>query len=156
MFCREVFHVSDTLAGSRIECAAGSCRFAVHGSNRLRPLKCLSPPNSCHGIAPTVRDSCNRLKNSLLPSSSLPDERSSIPLTPHRICLSLPKLACLPTRPLFLRLRIRRSLPRLPSALAQPHRELPSEQYHMPSTVICLSFHPGSLTPKLSQAIQIP
>ena len=156
MFCREVFRVSATLAGSRIECAAGSCHFAVHGSTRLRPLKCLSSPNRCHGIAPTVRESCNQSKNSLRPSSSLSNERRSIFLTPHRTCLSSATIACPPTRPLFLRLRTRPGPSRLPSPLAQPHPELFSGQYHMPSRVICLSLRPSSRTSKLSQPIQAP
>src|ERR1700722_14313225 len=156
MSCREVFRVSATLAGFRIECAAGSCRFAVNGSTRLRLLKCLSPPNRCHGVAPTVRDSCNRSKNSLRPSSSLQSKRGYILLTPHRTCLSFATLACFPTRPPFLRLCTKPGPSRLPSPVAQPHSERFPEQYHMPSRVICLSLLPNSLTSTLSQAIQTP
>jgi hypothetical protein len=77
-------------------------------------------------------------------------------LTPHRTCLSFATLACLPTRPPFLRLCTKPGLSRLPSPVAQPHSELFPEQYHMPSKVICLSLLPDSLTSKFSQAIQTP
>jgi hypothetical protein len=77
-------------------------------------------------------------------------------LTPHRTDLSFATLACLPTRPVLLRLRTRPRPSRLPSPLVQPHTDLFSEQNHMPSRAICLSLHPSSLTSKLSQAIQTP
>lgn len=77
-------------------------------------------------------------------------------LTPHRTCLSFATLACLPTRPPFLRLRTKQSLVRWPSPFAQPHSELSSEQYHMASRAISLSLHNSSLTSTLSQAIQTP
>jgi hypothetical protein len=77
-------------------------------------------------------------------------------LTPHSTCLSCATLACLPTRPPFLRLRTRRSLPGMRFSLARPRSELFSEQYCTTSRVISLSFHPSSPASRLSQAIQTP
>ena len=63
--------------------------------------------NACHRQARVMElhalpwAHATRSKNSLRPSSSLPNERSSMPLTPHRTCLSIATLACFPTRPLL-------------------------------------------------------
>jgi hypothetical protein len=77
-------------------------------------------------------------------------------LTRHRTCLSFATLACLPTRPPFLRLRTKQSLVRWRFPFTQPHSELFSEQYHTASRAISLSLHHSSLTSTLSQAIQTP
>jgi hypothetical protein len=77
-------------------------------------------------------------------------------LTRLRACLSFATPACLPTRPPLLRLRTRRSLLRWRYSLAQPRSELFSEQHDTASRASSLSLHHGSLTSRLSQAIQTP
>ncbi len=57
------------------------------------------PQSPRYGIAPTAMDSCILSKDSRPRNSSLPNQRSSAPLTPHKDLLSTATLACLPARP---------------------------------------------------------
>ena len=156
MSCREVFRVFATSAGSRIVCAPGHCRSAAPGSTRPLPPKWLPSRSPRYGVARTAMGPCISSNRSRLPSFSLPNERSSIPLTPHRTWLSTAILACFPARLLFVRLQPKQSFPapRFPSV-----RLHPSPSSALPRTparqlrLSCLLTSPASA---LRQAIQNP
>ena len=117
MFCRGAFRASATSAGSRIVCAPGYCRSAAPGSTRPLPPKCLLSRSPRYGVARTAMGSCISSNRSRLPSFSLPNERSSIPLTPHRTWLGTARLACFPACPLFVRLQTRTEPPGAPFSI---------------------------------------
>ena len=81
-------------AGSPIVCVPGYCRSAAPGLTRPLPLKCQSSRSPSYGVAPTAMGSCISSSRSPPPSSSLPHERSSTPLIPHRTWLSTGTPAC--------------------------------------------------------------
>src|SRR5277367_2802549 len=110
MSCREAFPASATSAGSPTADEPGCCRSAAPGSTRPLPPKCFPSQHLLYGIARTAMASCIASNRSRPLNSSLPNERSSMPLTPHKVSINTATAACFPTRPLHVCLQNEDSL----------------------------------------------
>ena len=110
MSCPEVFPASATSAGSPTADEPAYCRSAAPGSTRPLPLKSPLSQHRLYGTARTVMGSCNAFNRSRPRSSSLPNERSSMLLTRHKVWISTATIACFPTRPLHVCLQTVHSL----------------------------------------------
>jgi hypothetical protein len=126
---------------------------------RTRPTRPLPPKyllsrSPRYGVVRTAVGSCISSNGSRPPNSSLPNERSSMPLIPHRTWLSTAMLACFPAGPLLV--RIKQSLPAARFPSARLHSSPSSAQSRMPSKELRRYRYPSSRTSALSQAIQTP
>jgi hypothetical protein len=123
-----------------------------------RPLapKCRPSESPRYGVARTAVGSCISSNRSPPPSSSLPNERSSMPLTPHRTWLSIATACVFPARPLLVCLQAKQSLPQTRFPSVRLHSSPSSAQSRMPSKTVSRYRHSNSLTSPPSQAIQNP
>ena len=77
-------------------------------------------------------------------------------MTPHRSWLSTATLACLPARPLLVRLQTEQSPPAAHFPFVQLNPNSSSAASRTPSKAVGRYRHPSSLTSSLPQAIQTP
>jgi hypothetical protein len=122
----------------------------------ILPPKCLPSRSPRYGVARTAMGSCISSNRSRPRSSSLANERSSTPLTPHRTWLSSATLACLPTRPLLLRLQAEQSLPAGRFPFVRLSSNPSSAESRMPSKALRHYRRPNSLISAVPQSIQNP
>ena len=156
MSCREASPAFATSAGSPTAGEPGCCRSAAPDSTRLLLRMCLRSPHQLYEIARTAMASCIASNRSRPPSSSLPIERSSSPLTPHRSWTNAATIACSQTCPLHVRLQSKHSLltARFPSVSS--YAKSSSALSNTPSQLIGLTCYPALLTAWLPWTIETP
>jgi Putative transposase len=129
------------------------CRVRL---NQAPPLKSLLSQHRLYGTARTAMGSCAASNRSPPLNSSLRNEGSSMPLTPHKSWSTAAPIACLPTHPLHLRLQTEHSLPtgRHPSVRINVFPS--SAPSHTPSTPIGRRCHLTQPASPMPQTIQTP